>query len=110
MLRSYFCCNRCTDRLSKLDNLDTLSFREVLDVEVATCRVSNHSITRCHRVFCYTSRTANLEVFPSNVLIESQYTVQLWIFFVETNEGPQTFGFFQGLTDYLGTLQRDPII
>ena len=79
-------------------------------MEVATCRMSNHSIPSCHRIFCHTSGSANLEVLPSNVLIESQNAVQLWIFFVETNEGPQTFGFFQSQTDYLGTLQRDPII
>ena len=110
MLRRYLCCNLSSKSLDKLDQLNRLCLGQVLNVQACFFGVGNHDITCHHAVLSHTSRTANVEVLLSDVLVETQNAVQLWVFLMKRNQCVVFFRQLQSVTQSLGWSQWNTVI
>ena len=110
MLRGCFCCDLSSQGLGKFHNFDRFGLGQMLDVDLGSCFIGNHDITRHHAVFGNSCRSTNVKMLFSHLLIEAQDTIEVWVFLMKAEQNIMFFGQFHGLSKDTGIGQRNPII
>ena len=79
-------------------------------MHMSFCIISDHDIACNHAVLCHTCRAADMKMLFSDMLIETKYAVEIWIFLVQADKGVIITCFHEGLADNASVGQRNTVI
>ena len=77
---------------------------------MSLCIISNHDIASNHAVLCHTCRAADMKMLFSNMLVKTEYAVEIGIFLVQADKGVIFTCFYERLADNASVGQWNTVI
>ena len=72
--------------------------------------ISNHDIAGNHAVFCHTCRATDMKMLFGDMLIETEYAIEIRVFLVQADKGVIFTRFYEGLADNASVGQRNTVV
>ena len=77
---------------------------------MSLCIISNHDIAGNHAVFCHTCRATDMKMLFGNMLVKTEYAVEIGIFLMQADKGVIFTRFYERLTDNASVGQWNTVI